>query len=98
MNDLRLVFIQRAQKVDRAASLYAYQLDRIARRAHADFLIEHPDLAGEIKRGSARRVRGEEQDFDRLHPDLVGGAKGTPDVGVAAAFRIEANIHRRLAA
>ena len=36
----------------------------------ADFLVDLPELAGQIERGCPTRIRGEEQDLDLFHPSL----------------------------
>ena len=75
MDDLGLVFVELAQQVDRPCTRDQDQLDVAAKRAKADFLVDLPEFARQIKRGSPTRVRGEEQDLDLLHPDPRRGAK-----------------------
>ena len=75
MDDLGLVFVELAQQVDRPRTGDQDQLHRIAERAAPDFLVDLPELAGQIERGCPTRVRGEEQDLDLVHPDLRHGAK-----------------------
>ena len=69
MNDLRLVFVQLAKKVHGPRAGDQDQLHLAPKRAQADFLVDLPELAGEIERRSPSRVRGEEQDLDLFHPD-----------------------------
>ena len=62
MDDLGLLFVQLAQQVDRSGTGDQDQLHRARMRAQADFLVDFPELAWEIERGSSTWVRGEEED------------------------------------
>ena len=83
MDDLGLVLVELAQQVDRPCTGDQDQLHRVAKRAAADLLVDLAELAGQIERCGPARVGGEEQDLDRLHPDLGDGAKMVTDVWAA---------------
>src|SRR5262249_46889551 len=68
------------------------QLHPIAELTQANFLIDLPEFARQIKRGGPLRVGGEEQDLDRLHPDLKRGATWRAGVGARSHSLSEATI------
>ncbi len=98
MDDLGLVLVELAQQVDRPCPGDQDQLHRMAKRAALDFLFDLPELAGQIERCGPARVGGEEQDLDRLHPDLSYGAKVTAGDGSGSESQFEARIRRLFAA
>jgi hypothetical protein len=65
-----LVLVQLAQQVDRPRTGDQDQIYRIAKRAAPNFLVDFPELAGQIEQCCSTRIPGEEQDFDCVHPDL----------------------------
>ena len=57
VDDLGLVFVELAQQVDRPGTRDQDQLHRVAKRAEANLLVDLPELAGQIERGSPRGWR-----------------------------------------
>ena len=68
MDDLGLVLVELANQVDRPRTRDENELHDVAERASADFLVDLPELPGQIKRGCPNRVGGKEQDPELLHP------------------------------
>ena len=76
VDHLGLALVELAQQIDGPRTGDQDELHRFAEPAEAHFLVNLPELPGQVELGCPARVGGEEQDLDHRRPNLGWVRKG----------------------